>query len=140
VTTQDGGAGVLPIHGPDTQLTCSARRPWRCRGCRVPAQGPGRDVEEFVEALSRVAAGGTLSTEVVTQLLGQPPRQRSAHSRRESEVLELMAEGRSNAAIAGIWWCLSGPSKARRDIFSKLGLARRTPTPPVLAVLRYLES
>ena len=103
------------------------------------------DVEEFVEALSRVAAGGTaLDPEVVTQLLGASRRDKGLGTltAREREVLELMAEGRSNAAIAGIL-VVSERSVEKHvgNIFSKLGLApsdadhRR-----VLAVLRYLES
>jgi DNA-binding NarL/FixJ family response regulator len=103
------------------------------------------DVEEFVEALSRVAAGGTaLDPEVVTQLLGASRRtdRLGTLTAREREVLALMAEGRSNAAIAGIL-VVSERSVEKHvgNIFSKLGL------PPsdadhrrVLAVLRYLES
>jgi DNA-binding NarL/FixJ family response regulator len=103
------------------------------------------DVGEFVEALSRVAAGGTaLDPEVVTQLLGASRRTDGlgALTGREREVLALMAEGRSNAAIAGILVVSErAVEKHVSNIFSKLGLApsdadhRR-----VLAVLRYLGS
>src|ERR1700719_2376862 len=61
------------------------------------------DVSDFVEALVRVASGGTaLDPEVVTQLLGASKRTDSISvlSTREKEVLSLMAEGRSNGAIA----------------------------------------
>src|SRR5450631_2973969 len=103
------------------------------------------DVGEFVEALSRVAAGGTaLDPEVVRQLLGASRRTDGLGSltARERDVLALMAEGRSNGAIAGIL-VVSERSVEKHigNIFSKLGLApsdadhRR-----VLAVLRYLES
>jgi DNA-binding NarL/FixJ family response regulator len=103
------------------------------------------DVEEFVEALSRVAAGGTaLDPEVVAQLLGASRRNDALTTLtpRERDVLALMAEGRSNAAIAEIL-VVSDRSVEKHvgNIFSKLGLApsdadhRR-----VLAVLRYLES
>jgi DNA-binding NarL/FixJ family response regulator len=102
------------------------------------------DVGEFVEALSRVAAGGTaLDPEVVTQLLGASRRAGGLASltARERDVLSLMAEGRSNAAIAGILVVTErAVEKHISNIFSKLGLApsdadhRR-----VLAVLRYLE-
>jgi DNA-binding NarL/FixJ family response regulator len=103
------------------------------------------DVDEFVDALSRVAAGGTaLDPEVVTQLLGASRRNDvlTTLTPRERDVLALMAEGRSNAAIAGIL-VVSDRSVEKHvgNIFSKLGLAasdadhRR-----VLAVLRYLES
>ena len=103
------------------------------------------DVEEFVEALSRVAAGGTaLDPEVVTQLLGASRRNDglAALTIRERDVLAVMAEGRSNAAIAGILVVSErSVEKHVANIFSKLGLApsdadhRR-----VLAVLRYLQS
>ena len=103
------------------------------------------DVGEFVEALSRVAAGGTaLDPEVVTQILGASRRTDGLGSltARERDVLALMAEGRSNGAIAGILVVSErGVEKHVGNIFSKLGLApsdadhRR-----VLAVLRYLES
>jgi DNA-binding CsgD family transcriptional regulator len=96
-------------------------------------------------ALSRVAAGGTaLDPEVVTQLLGASRRTDGlgALTGREREVLGLMAEGRSNGAIAGILVVSErAVEKHVGNIFSKLGLApsdadhRR-----VLAVLRYLES
>ena len=103
------------------------------------------DVGEFVDALSRVAAGGTaLDPEVVTQLLGASRRTDglTALTARERDVLALMAEGRSNGAIAGILVVTErAVEKHISNIFSKLGLApsdadhRR-----VLAVLRYLES
>jgi DNA-binding NarL/FixJ family response regulator len=103
------------------------------------------DVGEFVDALGRVAAGGTaLDPEVVTQLLAASRQGDglAALTARERDVLALMAEGRSNAAIAGVL-VVSERSVEKHvgNIFSKLGLApsdadhRR-----VLAVLRYLES
>ena len=90
------------------------------------------DVEEFVEALSRVAAGSTaLDPEVVTQLLGASRRNDGLGTltSREREVLALMAEGRSNAAIAAIL-VVSERSVEKHvgNIFSKLGLAPSTPT------------
>jgi DNA-binding NarL/FixJ family response regulator len=103
------------------------------------------DVDEFVEALSRVAAGGTaLDPQVVTQLMGASRRGDglSTLTTRERDVLALMAEGRSNTAIAQILYVSDrSVEKHVGNIFSKLGLApsdadhRR-----VLAVLRYLES
>ena len=103
------------------------------------------DVREFLDALRRVAGGGTaLDPEVVAQLLVRS-RQRNpldALTTRESEVLALMAEGRSNSAIAAALVVTDGAvEKHVSNIFSKLDL------PPaeqdhrrVLAVLRYLES
>ena len=101
------------------------------------------DVGEFVEALSRVAAGGTaLDPEVVTQLLGASRRTDglAALTARERDVLALMAEGRSNAAIAETLVVTErAVEKHISNIFTRLGLApsdadhRR-----VLAVLRYL--
>jgi DNA-binding NarL/FixJ family response regulator len=108
------------------------------------------DVAEFTDALARVAAGGTaLDPEVVSQLLGarlgdrQPSRGTTglgSLTAREREVLSLMAEGRSNAAIAAELVVSPGAvEKHVAGIFAKLGL------PPsdgdnrrVLAVLRYL--
>jgi DNA-binding NarL/FixJ family response regulator len=103
------------------------------------------DVDEFLEALSRVAAGGTaLDPEVVTQLLAASRRTDKLGSltAREREVLALMAEGRSNSAIAATLVVSErAVEKHVANIFSKLTL------PPsdadnrrVLAVLRYLES
>jgi DNA-binding NarL/FixJ family response regulator len=104
------------------------------------------NVGEFVDALSRVAAGGTaLDPEVVTQLLLGATRRADdldALTPRERDVLTLMAEGRSNGAIAGTLVISErAVEKHVANIFAKLGL------PPsdadhrrVLAVLRYLES
>ncbi len=101
------------------------------------------DIDDFVEALDRVASGGTaLDPEVVTQVLGAS-RRREALNRltpREREVLALMAEGRSNAAIgASLVITERAVEKHVTNIFTKLDL------PPsdadhrrVLAVLRYL--
>jgi DNA-binding NarL/FixJ family response regulator len=103
------------------------------------------DVGEFVEALSRVAAGGTaLDSEVVAQLLAASRRNNglATLTPRERDVLALMAEGRSNSAIAAtIVVSERAVEKHIANIFSKLGLApsdadhRR-----VLAVLRFLQA
>jgi DNA-binding NarL/FixJ family response regulator len=103
------------------------------------------DVGEFVEALTRVAAGGTaLDPEVVSQLLAASRRGDALGdlTQREREVLALMAEGRSNSAVAALLVVSErAVEKHVSNIFSKLGLApsdadhRR-----VLAVLRYLEA
>jgi DNA-binding NarL/FixJ family response regulator len=99
------------------------------------------DVKEFVAAAVRVAAGGTvIDPEVVAQLLGRGSSPLDALTPRELEVLALMAEGHSNAAIVermGI--SQSAVEKHVRKVFTKLGLPetdqhhRR-----VLAVLTYL--
>ncbi len=103
------------------------------------------NVGEFVDALTRVASGGTaLDPEVVTQLLRAARRtdDLDALTPREHDVLSLMAEGRTNGAIAGTLVISErAVEKNIANIFTKLGLApsdsdhRR-----VLAVLRYLES
>jgi DNA-binding NarL/FixJ family response regulator len=101
------------------------------------------DVDEFLEALRRVAAGGTaLDPEVVAQLLA---RRRTNPLRRltprETDVLATMAEGRSNSAIAEILG-IGGHAveKHVNNIFAKLGLVPAdTDHRRVLAVLHYLE-
>jgi DNA-binding NarL/FixJ family response regulator len=100
------------------------------------------DVAEFLDALRRVAAGGTaLDPEVVAQLLvrrsGDPL---DALTQRERDVLALMAEGRSNAEIgAALVITDSAVSKHINSIFAKLGLhPGDTGHRRVLAVLRYL--
>jgi DNA-binding NarL/FixJ family response regulator len=103
------------------------------------------DVSEFVEALVRVASGGTaLDPEVVTQLVGASRRAASMSvlSGREREVLSLMAEGRSNAAIAGSLVISEGTvEKHVASIFMKLDLPEsQSDHRRVLAVLRYLDS
>jgi DNA-binding NarL/FixJ family response regulator len=102
------------------------------------------DVSDFVEALVRVASGGTaLDPEVVTQLMGASRRTYTLAglSAREREVLALMAEGRTNSAIATSLVISEGAvEKHVANIFSKLGLpATSSDHRRVLAVLRYLE-
>jgi DNA-binding NarL/FixJ family response regulator len=103
------------------------------------------DVGQFIDAVRRVAGGGTvMDPEVVAQLLARRHRDDplAALTPREREVLASMAEGRSNAAIAArLFVTDKAISKHINSIFSKLGL------PPsdddnrrVLAVLAYLNS
>jgi len=103
------------------------------------------EVAEFLDALRRVAGGGTvLDPEVVGQLLVRRRRDDPLRNLtpREREVLGLMAEGRSNTAIARKMVVTEGAvEKHVRNIFTKLDL------PPdeeqhrrVLAVLTYLQS
>ena len=101
------------------------------------------DVAQFVDAVRRVADGGTvLDPEVVASLLAKRDQDEPMGrlTAREREVLGLMAEGRSNAAIAGrLFITEKAVSKHSNAIFTKLDLAvsdddnRR-----VLAVLAYL--
>ena len=103
------------------------------------------DVAEFSSALARVAAGGTaLDPEVVSQMVGTSPRAASVSglTRREREVLSMMAAGRSNAAIAaGLVVSPGAVEKHVASIFAKLGLPpSETDNRRVLAVLHYLRS
>ncbi|WP_327069334.1 response regulator transcription factor [Kitasatospora sp. NBC_01250] len=100
------------------------------------------NVDDFLEALERVAAGGTaLDPEVVAQLLVR--RHRDPLERltpRERDVLALMAQGHSNAAIAGsLVVSDSAVAKHINSIFTKLDLPAADATHRrVLAVLRFL--
>ncbi|GHF42931.1 MULTISPECIES: response regulator transcription factor [Streptomyces] len=100
------------------------------------------DVEEFIEAVRRVAAGGTaLDPQVVSQLLvrrhSDPLDRLTA---REREVLAAMAEGRSNAGIAErLVVSESAVAKHINNILAKLDLPRADADHRrVLAVLRFL--
>ena len=102
-------------------------------------------VGEFVAAVERVAAGGTaLDPEVVTQLMAASRRtdRLDTLTPREREVLALMAEGRSNTAIAeALVVTPRAVEKHVGNIFAKLDLAESaTDHRRVLAVLRYLRS
>ena len=99
------------------------------------------DVTEFLDALGRVASGGSaLDPEVVAQLLARSRHPLGDLTPREREVMALMAEGRSNAAIAAALVVGSGAvEKHVNNIFMKLGLApAEHDNRRVLAVLRYL--
>jgi DNA-binding NarL/FixJ family response regulator len=103
------------------------------------------DVSEFIDALTRVAQGGTvLDPEVVRQLLGAGRRadDLAALTPREREVLSLIAQGRSNAAIAGaLFISPKVVEKHVASIFDKLGLAPSdTDNRRVIAAIKYLES
>ena len=101
------------------------------------------DVRDFLDALERVASGGTaLDPEVVAQLLARARRHpQDELTPREHEVLALMAEGLSNAGIARRLVVTEGAvEKHVTSIFGKLGLEpAETDHRRVLAVLRYLE-
>ncbi len=103
------------------------------------------NAEQFIDAVRRVAAGGTaMDPEVIAKLLASNAAHEplAALTPREREVLEAMAEGRSNAAISQrLYLSESAVAKHTANIFAKLRLApsdddnRR-----VLAVLAYLNS
>ena len=101
------------------------------------------DVREFLDAAERVRRGGSaLDPEVVKQLLTPPQDDLEHLTPREREVLGLMAEGRTNAAIAQQLWVTERTVEAHvRSILDKLDINdaadghRR-----VLAVLAYLRS
>jgi len=102
------------------------------------------DAEEFIDAVRRVAAGGTaMDAQVISKLFA---RQRAGDpmetlTDREREVLEMMAAGRSNAAIAQKLYASEGTiGKHISNIFTKLNLPASTDdNRRVLAVLAYLE-
>jgi DNA-binding NarL/FixJ family response regulator len=102
------------------------------------------DVRQFVDAVRQVAAGGTaMDPEVVAQLLtrrsGDKPL--ATLTPREREVLGLMAEGRSNAAIAASMFITEkAVSKHTNSIFGRLALPQsEDDNRRVLAVLAYLD-
>jgi DNA-binding NarL/FixJ family response regulator len=102
------------------------------------------DVGQFLDDLERVAAGGTaIDPEVVSQLFARVRRRDPLErlSAREREVLELMAQGRSNSAIAAqLVVTERAVEKHVGSIFTKLDLpVDETDHRRVLAVLAYLE-
>ena len=114
----------------------------------LPATGVlvlSQDVEGFVEAVRRVAGGGSaLDPQVVSTMLGRADGSDPLEglTEREREVLALMAEGRSNAAVAERMVVTErAVEKHVTSIFAKLDLP---PTPDdhrrVLAVLRFLDA
>ncbi|HEV7710814.1 MAG TPA: response regulator transcription factor [Asanoa sp.] len=103
------------------------------------------DVADFVDALTRVASGGTaLDPEVVGHLMraaGRDAAGLTSLTPREREVLSLMAEGRSNAGIAAALVITPGVvEKHVANIFTKLGLpSSDSDNRRVLAVLRHVS-
>ena len=155
--TDDGLRAALEIRGGRPARRCSScpstwRRATRSTWWGTPPPGVGyllkdrvADVERFVDAVRRVADGGSaLDPEVVAQLVGRARRDDPLETLtpREREVLGLMAEGRTNHAIAEqLVVTERAVEKHVTSIFGKLGLApaaedhRR-----VLAVLTFLRS
>ncbi|MGH3313726.1 MAG: response regulator transcription factor [Streptomyces sp.] len=102
------------------------------------------DADQFIDAVRRVAEGGTaMDPQVIQQLLSRRAQDKPMGNltAREKEVMELMAQGRSNAAIASqLFVTERAVAKHTSNIFGKLGL------PPsdddnrrVMAVLAYLD-
>ena len=103
------------------------------------------EIDGFLDAVRRVAEGGTVIDPAVVRALLRTPEQRRAVERlspRELEVLEVMAEGLSNRGIAErLHLSVSTVEKAGSAIFDKLDLSgQEQGSRRVLAVLRFLES
>jgi len=103
------------------------------------------DVPAFLDAVHTVGSGGTvLDPEVVSQILVRTQHRSTLDqlTPRERDVLHLMAEGKTNSAIAAALNISTGSAEKHiASIFAKLGLAPDdTENRRVLAVLRYLES
>lgn len=103
------------------------------------------DVGEFLEALDRIANGrSVVDPAVISELLGsrQAGNPLAALSRREREVLALMAEGRSNAGIARRLFITEGTvEKHVRSLLAKLRIDETDDDHRrVLAVIRYLDA
>jgi DNA-binding NarL/FixJ family response regulator len=155
--TDDGLRAALRIRGehPDTGvlvLSAYVEETYALELVSESAAGLGyllkdrnADVDAFVDAVRRVADGGSaLDPEVVSRLVGRSRRSDPLESLtpREREVLELMAQGRSNAAIAeALVVTERAVEKHVTSIFGKLDLV---PAPEdhrrVLAVLTFLNS
>ncbi|GGT25534.1 response regulator transcription factor [Streptomyces purpureus] len=102
------------------------------------------DADQFVDAVRRVAAGGTaMDPQVISQLLSRRSQDKplGGLTPREREVLELMAQGRSNTAIAGqLVVTERAIAKHTSNIFAKLGLeVSDDDNRRVLAVLAFLD-
>jgi DNA-binding NarL/FixJ family response regulator len=102
------------------------------------------DVDEFVDSLKRIAAGGSVVDPGLVQTLVNARRADDPLedlTAREREVLALMAEGRSNAGIAGQLWLAEGTvEKHVRHILAKLRLPEtRDDHRRVLAVVTFLK-
>ena len=104
------------------------------------------DIDNFIDAIRRVAAGNSaIDPDVISHLLGRPHRGRQPLddlSLRESDVLRLMAEGRSNRSIAATLYLGERTVETYiSTIFHKLGLAAQPDDHRrVLAVIAYLRA
>ncbi|PYC66897.1 DNA-binding response regulator [Micromonospora arborensis] len=155
--TDEGLRAALAIRAehPDTGVLVFSQWVETRYARQLIAEHPGRvgyllkdrivSTDDFVDALRRVAAGGTaLDPEVVRQLLAAPAVDAGVArlSEREREVLGMLAEGRSNAAICeSLHLAPRSVEKHVTAIFTKLDLPQaRTDHRRVLAVLRYLNT
>lgn len=143
IRAQHAGVGVLLLSQYVEERYATDLIASDTRGVGYLLKDRVADVNEFVEAVRRVGAGGAaLDPEVVSQLLVRSRRvdPLGVLTPRETDVIRLMAEGRSNTGIASALVVSEGAvEKHVGSIFTKLGL------PPaeqdhrrVLAVLRYL--
>jgi serine/threonine-protein kinase PknK len=103
------------------------------------------NVDQLLDALERISEGEiVLDPKLVVDLLGRPerPDPLAALTARERDVVELMAQGRSNAAIGKTLWITEGAvEKHIKHIFGKLGIHAAPDTHRrVLAVLTFLEA
>lgn len=99
------------------------------------------EADQFIDALERVAAGGTaMDPAVITKLMAKPNQGIDTLTEREHDVLGLMAEGLSNQAIGRrLFLSESAISKHTTSLFGKLGITDDdTSNRRVLAVLTYL--
>lgn len=155
--TDEGLRAALAIRAAYPEISVLVFSQWvETRYARqLIAEHPGRvgyllkdrivSTDDFVDALRRVADGGTaLDPEVVRQLLAAPAVDAGVArlSEREREVLGMLAEGRSNAAICeSLHLAARSVEKHVTAIFTKLDLPQaRTDHRRVLAVLRYLNA
>ncbi|MEU0548284.1 response regulator transcription factor [Micromonospora sp. NPDC005979] len=155
--TDEGLRAALAIRvaHPDTGVLVFSQWVETRYARQLIAEHPGRigyllkdrivSTEDFIDALRRVAAGGTaLDPEVVRQLLAAPSVDAGVArlSEREREVLGMLAEGRSNLAICeSLHLAPRSVEKHVTAIFTKLDLPQaRTDHRRVLAVLRYLNA
>ena len=148
-TRRDSPGGVLSRFRFDLLLGASARTRGEASGSLLGGEGsaqrgpPGEDGDADQGQRGQALDGGTaLDPTVVAKLLGRPKRADpvATLTERERSVLELMAEGFSNGAIAGRLFLSEGSiSKYTTTIFAKLGLADDDDTNRrVRAVLTYL--
>jgi DNA-binding NarL/FixJ family response regulator len=144
----------LRRNAPDTSVLMVSQYVEQTYAAELLAEGRGgvgyllkdriMDVHDFVDAVERVARGGTaLDPDVVAQLVsrGGDDGPLAELTPREREVLGLMAEGRSNAGIAeGLVLTIGAVEKHIASIFMKLGLQQsESDHRRVLAVLAYLQ-